>query len=557
MKSEIKWIYGYGRSHVLSIIIYTALGLSSAVVGLFSSLVSKDLVDIITGQNTGELLKTFITIIAATVFGAVISQFSIYFSSKITLKVENNIKADIYDKIMQTEWEALSDYHSGDLASRWVGDAANIANGILSLFPNFVIYLFKFAGALYLVCKYDASFAVFAILSVPISLITSRVNMKRMSKANMEGLSVNSKMSSFTQESFSNTQSIKALNMVPLYSRRLRGIQSEYTDMRLRYQKVNGINSILITLTTLLVTYSTYGWGIYKVWHGDITYGTMTMFLALSTSLSGTVQSLLSLVPGTISLTNAASRLMKIVELPKEDYSKVPLVEDFYERHYSEGIGVSICDTAYTYKSGTQVFESASLSANPREVIGLVGPSGEGKTTMLRLLLSIITPAKGSGYVVSGSDKMELSASTRLLFAYVPQGNTMFSGTIAENMRNVKEDATDEEIIDALKLAKAWDFVEKLPEGINSELKERGGGLSEGQAQRLSIARALIKKAPILLLDEATSALDIDTQREVLAGISADSYPRTCILTTHRPEVMEICDRVYTISKLKVSEDTK
>jgi ABC-type bacteriocin/lantibiotic exporter with double-glycine peptidase domain len=142
---------------------------------------------------------------------------------------------------------------------------------------------------------------------------------------------------------------------------------------------------------------------------------------------------------------------------------------------------------------------------------------------------------------------VSLTPSTRKLFSYVPQGNTMFSGTVAQNMRNVKEDATDEEIEAALRLACAWEFVEKMPQGINSELKERGGGISEGQAQRLSIARALIRNSPILLLDEATSALDVATERRVLKNIMADQYPRTCIVTTHRPTVLGMCNRVYAI----------
>ena len=172
----------------------------------------------------------------------------------------------------------------------------------------------------------------------------------------------------------------------------------------------------------------------------------------------------------------------------------------------------------YTYESGTQVFNDATAEAYPHEIVALVGPSGEGKTTMLRLILSLLRPQAGEAWVCAGEDheqRLVMSPSTRKLFSYVPQGNTMFSGTIAENHRNVKPDATDEEIIEALKLACAWEFVEKLPDGIESQIKERGGGFSEGQAQRLSIARALLRKSPILLLDEATSALDLATERKV------------------------------------------
>ena len=233
-------------------------------------------------------------------------------------------------------------------------------------------------------------------------------------------------------------------------------------------------------------------------------------------------------------------------------------VKEFYDSHKNEGITLTVKDLGYTYSNGCQVFEDAEIHAAPHEIVALVGPSGEGKTTMLRLLLSLLSPKEGNISLNAGDDCIPLTPSSRKLFSYVPQGNTMFSGTIAENMRNVKQDATDEEIINALKMSCAYDFVKKLPDTINSPLKERGGGLSEGQSQRLSIARALLRKSPILLLDEATSALDVATERRVLKNIMTDDYPRTCIVTTHRPTVLNICDRVYKISDKKcivMSED--
>ena len=456
--------------------------------------------------------------------------------------------------MLVTDWESLTDYHPGDLVTRWSSDASNISSGILNWIPNLVIYIFRFISALSVVLYYDPTFALFALIGIPFSAILSKPLLRRMSNNNAKSAAMNAKMYGFNQETFSNIQTIKAFDLIHFYIERLKSLQKEYIQMRMDFQKMSMLTSILMTLIGFIVSYSCYGWGIYRVWSNAITYGTMTMFLSLSGTLTSSVNSLAGLVPSAVSLTISAGRLMDIVEMPQEDYSHDDQVIAFEKDHRAEGIGIAMQDLSYSYNTGTEVFRDASIEAYPHEIVALVGPSGEGKTTMLRLILSLLQPSGGSCHVCAGDNhrtQIEMSPSTRKLFSYVPQGNTMFSGTIAENMRNVKPDATDEEIIRALQLACAWDFVEKLPDGIQSMVKERGGGFSEGQAQRLSIARALLRHSPILLLDEATSALDVATERKVLKNIMQDTYPRTCIVTTHRPTVLNICNRVYAIREKK------
>ena len=204
---------------------------------------------------------------------------------------------------------------------------------------------------------------------------------------------------------------------------------------------------------------------------------------------------------------------------------------------------------------GDPVHVPVPFIAQPGEIVALVGPSGEGKTTMIRLILGLVRPQDGSVEIITCDGlSVEANANTRPLFAYVPQGNTMLSGTIAENMRMVRPDASDEEIIEALKIACAWDFVEKMPDGIDSIVRERGRGLSEGQGQRIAIARAILRDAPILLLDEATSALDVTTERQVLRNIVQQKPNKTCIVTTHRPSVLNLCQRVYRVMETQVTE---
>ncbi len=555
MLRETVWIYQYVKRYWFAMIFYTALGLFGTVVSLGTSIVSKNLIDIITKQENGALVQTFCIMIGLSIGNTIISQISGYASNWISMKVDTEIKADIFAKMLVTDWESITKYHTGDLLTRWSSDASMISNGVLNWIPNLIINLFKFINAFVIVIYYDPSFAFFALLGVPVTLIMSRTLMKRMVNNNRRSAEMSAKMSGFNQEAFSNIQTIKAFDLIPLYIKYLKNLQSQYIHMRLDFQKMSMLTSLLMSLVGLAVSYSSYGWGIYRVWSGAISYGTMTLFLSLSGTLTGTLNALISQVPAAISLTTSAGRLMDILDMPQEDFSADEEILAFEEHHKNHGISLSLSDISYTYHTGTEVFKNASIEANPHEIIALVGPSGEGKTTMLRIILSLLKPQNGTssltGHNQDFPESYALTPSTRKLFSYVPQGNTLFSGTIAENMRNVKEDATDEEIISALKMACAYDFVNKLPDGINSVIKERGGGFSEGQAQRLSIARALIRKSPILLLDEATSALDVATERAVLKNIMEDTYPRTCIVTTHRPTVLSLCKRVYEIKDYK------
>lgn len=557
MARETIFVYSYARHYWKAMIIYTLLGLTGTVVSLLSGFVSRDLVDIITGHQTGVLLETFCMMIAVAISSQLITMLSSYFTTWVYNHVNNEVRADIFKKLIDTDWEALSQYHTGDLMTRWNSDSSTISNGILSWLPNVVINFFKFVSALGVVLANDASFAVFALLGIPVSLVMSKRLLTRMQNNNKRSMAMSSKMSGFNQEAFSNIQTLKAFDLLRLYVDRLKQLQKEQLDMQLEFSRMSMATSFLMSLVGLGVSYACYGWGIYRVWQGAITYGTMTMFLTLASTLTGSVNSLANAVPQAITITTSAGRLMEILDMPQEDYSKLEEAREFGNRYGYNGMGLKLTDISYHYHNGDNVFSHANLQANPHEIIALIGPSGEGKTTMMRLLLSLIKPQSGEAVLTADDQTYELSPSVRQFFSYVPQGNTMFSGTIAYNMRQVKPDISNKEIIENLKMAEAWDFVKELPGGIDYNLQERGGGISEGQAQRLSIARALIRKSPVLLLDEATSALDPETERRVLKNILKDDYPRTCIVTTHRMTVLSQCTRVYELKNKQCVELSK
>ena len=392
---QTKWIYQYARRYWKAMILYTALGLVGTGVSLISSLISKDLVDIITGHQTGKLLSTFAAMIGFSIANILVSQASGYASTFINLKVDAEIKNDIFAKMMVTDWESLTAYHTGDLVTRWSSDASNISSGILNWIPNLIIYTVRFFSSLAIVVYYDPTFAVFALIGIPFSALLSRPLLRRMRNNNERSAQMNAKLYGFNQETFSNIQTIKAFDLISFYIDRLKNLQQEYIGMRLEFQKMSMLTSILMSLIGFVVSYSCYGWGIYRVWSGVISYGTMTMFLSLSGNLTSSVNSLTGLIPSAISLTISAGRLMDIVEMPQEDYSRDNKVKAFEKKYRTGGIGLNMQELTYRYNSGTQVFEHATVEAYPHEIVALVGPSGEGKTTMLRLILSLLKPQSG------------------------------------------------------------------------------------------------------------------------------------------------------------------
>ena len=256
------WIYQYGKHYWKSMLIYTLLGLTGTVVSLISSLISKDLVDIITGHQTGKLVSTFIAMISFSIISILISQASSYASTFINLKVDTEIKNDIFSKMLVTDWEALTKYHTGDLVTRWSADASNISSGILNWIPNLIIYVFRFLSALAIVLYYDPTFALFALIGIPFSALLSRPLLKRMKQNNQRSAAMNAKLYGFNQESFSNIQTIKAFDLIHFYTNKLKKLQQDYISMRLDFQKMSMLTSILMSVIGFIVSYSCYGWGI-------------------------------------------------------------------------------------------------------------------------------------------------------------------------------------------------------------------------------------------------------------------------------------------------------
>lgn len=349
-------------------------------------------------------------------------------------------------------------------------------------------------------------------------------------------------MTAFHEEALQNAQSVKAFHLVEAFRVRLNRVQERYYTAAMQYNRLSVFNSALLSEAGLVIRYLCLGWGAYRLWCNRIDFGTMVLFLQLAGYLSSSLTALIRMVPSAVECTVSAQRLITILDLPREESGDVEAANAL--RAAGTPVTLHLQALCFRYQERAPVLDGLSLTVRPQEMIAIIGPSGSGKTTLFRLLLGLLHPGSGTAELVSGATHLQLSAATRSFFAYVPQDNIMFSGTIADMLRLVRPQASDAELYAALRVACAEEFVREMPEGLNSPLRERGDALSVGQNQRLAIARAVLTDAPILLLDEVTSALDAETEARVLQNLVALPN-KTCILSTHRPSVLALCNAVY------------
>lgn len=547
-----KWIFTYSARYKGVIAFYLILGIISTTLGLVSSVASKYLIDIITGHDTGKLWILITVAVGSTVFSLVFGSILSRINAKISIDISNDIQADIFDQIVDADWLALNNYTNGDILNRFTGDVGTISGNAISWLPSIVLAIYNFVATFCLILYYDWVMALFAFGTAPLMLIMSRFVIKKQRDYNKKMREMSSEVMTFEVDTFYNFDTIKSFGISKLYSKKLRWWQKKFKDISLKYNMFSIKTNIVMSIMGTIVQFAAFGYCLFRLWTNGITYGTMTLFLQQKSKLSSAFSSVVSIIPGFLNSSVSAHRIREIVQLPREVHIPESSKMDEFIK---DGFTVKMENTNFAYKEGTQVITNSDFIARPGEIVALVGPSGEGKTTMIRLILGLVRPQSGDVTLCAASgESVSMNTETRHLFAYVPQGNTILTGTIAENMRMVKEDATDEEIIEALKVACAWDFVEKLPNTINTNVGERGRGLSEGQAQRIAIARAILRDAPILLLDEATSALDVTTERTVLRNIVQQHPNKTCIVTTHRPSVLNLCQRVYRVMQTKVTQ---
>ncbi len=547
-----RWIFGYTKRHKLAVLFYTVLGVLSTTFGLVASVAGKYLIDIITGYQTSKLGVLIAVMLGSAGFSLLFSSLISRLSTKIGININNDIQADIFDQIIDVDWKAISEFSSGDILNRFNNDVNTVSKNAISWLPSIVIAIYNFVVTFVLIWHYNKVMALLAFASAPILLLMSRYFLKKQREFARKVKETGSQMMGFEVETFYNFDTIKSFGIMGGYGKKLRTWQQKLKGVSLEYNLFVIKTNVFMSVLGLIVQYAAFGYCLFLMWGRQITFGTMTFFLEQRARLSNAFSSVVGIVPNFLTSSVSAHRIRELIELPREIH--IPESSRLAEKAEG-GFEVRMDNVDFSYVEGESVIHGSSFRAKPGEIVALIGPSGGGKTTMIRLMLGLIHPDEGRAYLrAADGTEIEMNADSRCMFSYVPQGNTVISGTVAENMRMVREDATDEQIEKALRAACAWEFIEKLPNGVNSRVGERGKGFSEGQAQRLAIARAILRDAPILLLDEATSSLDVATERQVLRNIIGADPAKTCIVTTHRPTVLSLCKRVYTVRDASVRE---
>lgn len=552
LKDELLWLFSLSRCYKKEIFAVTVLSVIGTVFSLTTSLCLKYVIDIVTGTLNQSILLVVLAAVAMLLGSIFLSAITSRITTKVNVKIQNELQLQVYGTIFNAQWESLREYRKGDLINRINSDASLIASGAVSWWPTVITFAAKFIYTFVLIVMNDPIMAAIALMSAPVSALLSRFMIRKMHNHSLKVKELSADIMSYQEDSFQNLQYIKSFGISDVINKRLIKKQQEYKEESLNYNKVTVLMNIIMGLVGITVTFVSYAWGIYRLWEGFITYGTMVMFLQLTLTLSNSFNSILSVIPTTINLGTSAARIISLENLPEEKSTPTAEENKFINSNFKSGVSINCSSLSFSYsdKPSERVLKNAGFSAGIGETIAIIGGSGIGKTTFFRLLLGLLEPTEGEiTFKGNNNETIKAGPSTRELIAYVPQGNTIISGTVAENLRLIKKDATDEEIITALKLSCAYDFVSKLPQGINSQIGESGNGFSEGQIQRISIARALIKDAPVLLFDEVTSALDEETEGRLLHNIQTHFKNKTIIFVTHKLNALDISDKVYKIDK--------
>ncbi len=531
-RTLVAWLWRHHKGCRMQAIINVVIGLLQVALGLYGVDLLRRLTDAAT-QGKGNLTMLAVMFGLVLLFEMILNIIKTWVRAVLGVRTQNIMQQAFFSRLLHGEWRGVGKMHSGDILNRLFGDVSDIVSLMTEVVPSVVIITVQFIASFVYLYRMDAALALILVVAAPVLMLLSRYYFHKMRRIVRKIKDSNSALQAIIQESVQNKMVVKVMEQSDNQVGKL-----ERRQAVLRWQIKKRARFAIISKTMVNIGFAggylaALIYGLFQLYNREpgVTVGVIMAFTQLIGRIQKPMLDIARLLPTFVNSLTSAERLIELEVLPVED--------DARQHHLKGTVGVRLDNVSYKYTdNGREVLRDFSYDFKPGTFTAILGETGAGKTTVIRILLALIKANSGKATIYSDSEQCEVDVSTRCNFSYVPQGNSLFSGTIRENLRFGNPEATTEQMKQALHIAMA-DFVFELPDGLNPVCGEGGGGLSEGQAQRIAIARAIVRPSKVLLLDEATSALDIDTERELLMRIKQHYHDATVIFVTHRLAVVE------------------
>ena len=536
IRQIIPWLWKALKGNRLQVVLNALLGLLGVAVSLSTVWAMQNAIDIASHAVSGSLFWAVGIMAALILCDFAINISRTWIRNILGVKAQNRMQQQMLDRLLRSEWQSKERMHSGDVINRLEMDVNNVVVFVTETLPNALSVVALFIGAFCYLAHMDAYLAFVTIGILPVFMLLSRLYVGRMRKYSRDVRNSDSQVQSILTETVQNRMVVKTLECDDMMVRRLGDTHAELRQRVRRRTKFSVFSRLILNAGFASGYLVAFLWSAVRLYEGTITFGAMTAFLQLVYRIQGPARDITKLAPAFVSVLTAAERLMELEQMPLETQGEQRLVQ--------APCGIRLTGVTYAYadEPDKKVIDNLTFDFKPGTCTAVLGETGVGKTTLVRMILSLVRPQDGKVCIYNNENETEVSPLTRCNFVYVPQGNTLLSGTIRDNLMLGNPEATDEMIREALEKSCAG-FVMQLPDGLETKISESGGGLSEGQAQRIAIARALLRNRSVMIFDEASSALDPDTERKLLENILRDN-DKTVIFITHRHAVVEYCMQV-------------
>ena len=544
--TPILWILQRIRRRIPAILFLTIAHTGAALLAVMFALGSRGVIDSAVAGESAAFGRACLWQ-GGIIVGLLLCQFMVrHLQDRLSADLERDWKKRLLHGLLHGDYAEVSSYHSGELINRLNNDVQRVNDGVLSIVPGAASLLTRLVAAVIVLGALDLTFTLLIAAAGIVAILGTGLIRRHLKELNKQVSQQDGKVSGFIQEILEKLLMVQAMDVANEVERRSDELmQSRYVLQRKRRNASLAANTG-VSLMTLGAGFAALVWCGAKLLRGQMSFGSLTAVIQLVNQLQTPFVNLSALMPRYIAMMASAERLMEL-----ENIEETPAADASKEKHiYIRKKVIRAEGLCFSYDR-EQILEDAAFTLPLEGFVAVTGSSGAGKSTLLKLMLGIFCPQRGKMTLQSELGEVELDRSMRRLFAYVPQGNLLLSGSLRENLTIVRPQATEAEIAEAVRVSAMDEFLGQLPHGLDTVLGENGAGLSEGQAQRLAIARGVLSGAPVLLLDEATSALDAETECKVLERLKA--LPgRTCIAVTHRSAAVELADRQMIAESRKV-----